>query len=433
LNILSIGGSDPSSGAGIQNDIKTIDSLDSYCFTVITAITSQNTRKFFRVEPVSTEMIKNQIDSVMSDFKIDAIKIGMVYNSSIIKAISSKLKFVKIPIILDPVLESTTGGSLMTRNSISDYKKFLVPLGLIITPNKNEAEILSGIKIRTKKDSLKCAKRICKIGTKNVVITGISLGKNKISDFVLQDGQHYFNTTKKLSKLNHGSGCAYSSTLAVCIANGRNIRDSSSFAQKYTVKSIKNAEKLGKGFEIIKTSTIDPIKKNLKNAAIRFVKIKNIHSIIPEVQTNFVFSKFNPKSTKDIIGITGRIIKLGKTVQIVGDFEYDGSQHVASAIIAINKKFPTIRSAVNIKYNLKILKKFQSEGFRISNYDRTKEPASIKNKENFSILWGVNKAIENFSLFPDVIFHRGSFGKEPMIIVFGEEPDKVVDKISKLF
>jgi hydroxymethylpyrimidine/phosphomethylpyrimidine kinase len=76
LNILSIGGSDPSSGAGIQNDIKTIISLDSYCFTVITAITSQNTRKFSRVEPVSLQMIKNQIDSIMSDFKIDAIKIG---------------------------------------------------------------------------------------------------------------------------------------------------------------------------------------------------------------------------------------------------------------------------------------------------------------------------------------------------------------------
>jgi hydroxymethylpyrimidine/phosphomethylpyrimidine kinase len=357
----------------------------------------------------------------------------MVYNSSIIKAISSKLKFVKIPIILDPVLKSTTGGVLMAKNSISDYKKFLVPLGLVITPNKNEAEMLSGIKIRTKKDLLKCAKKICKIGTKNVIITGVGLGKNRISDLVLQDGQHHFNITKKLSQVNHGSGCTYSSTLAVCIANGKNIRDSSIFSQKYTVKSIKNAEKLGKGFAIIKTPKIDPIKKNLKNAAARFVKIKNIYSLVPEVQTNFVYSKLNPKSTKDVVGITGRIIKLGKTVRLVGDFEYGGSQHVASAIIAINKKFPTIRSAINIKFNSKILKKFHSKRFRISDYDRTKEPTSIKNKENFSILWGVNKAIQKFSTAPDVIFHRGSFGKEPMIIVFGEEPDKVVDKISKLF
>ena len=433
MNVLSIGGSDPSSGAGIQNDIKTITSLDSYCFTVITAVTSQNTRKFSRVEPISPKMITIQIDSILSDFKIDAIKIGMVYNSSIIKAIYSKIKRFKIPIILDPVIKSTTGGVLMTKSSILDYKKFLAPLGFVITPNKKEAEILSGIKIRTKNDLLKCAKKIKKIGTKNVIITGTRLEKNKISDLILEDSGHHFNTTTKISKLNHGSGCTYSSALTVCIANGKNIRESSMFAQKYTVESIKLAEKLGKGIEIIKVPKIDPIKKNLKNAATRFVQIKNIYSLIPEVQTNFVFSRLNPKSTKDVIGINGRIVKSGKTVQVVGDFEYGGSQHVATAILAINKKFPTIRSALNIKYNSKILKKFQSQGFRISDYDRTKEPSAIKNKENLTVSWGIKAAIKNFSQAPDVIFHKGSFGKEPMILVFGEEPNKVVDKISRLF
>ena len=279
MNVLSIGGSDPSSGAGIQNDIKTITSLDSYCFTVITAVTSQNTKKFFRVEPISPKMITVQIDSILSDFKIDAIKIGMVYNSSIIKAIYSKIKRVKIPIILDPVIKSTTGGVLMTKSSIPDYKKFLVPLGFVITPNKREGEILSGIKIKTKNDLLKCAKKIKKIGTKNVIITGNRLEKNKISDLILEDMRHHFNTTKKLSKLNHGSGCTYSSALTVCIANGKNIRESSMFAQKYTVESIKLAEKLGMGIEIIKVPKIDPIKKNLKNAATRFVQIKNIYSL----------------------------------------------------------------------------------------------------------------------------------------------------------
>ena len=101
MNILSIGGSDPSSGAGIQNDVKTISSLDGNCFTVITAITSQNTRKFSSVEPVSPKAIASQIESIVSDFKIDAIKIGMVYNSAIIKAIYSKLRRIGIPIILE--------------------------------------------------------------------------------------------------------------------------------------------------------------------------------------------------------------------------------------------------------------------------------------------------------------------------------------------
>ena len=113
MNILSIGGSDPSSGAGIQSDIKIFSSFNTHCLTVITAITSQNTSRFGMVEPVSEKILKNQLVSVMSDFKIDGIKIGMVYNSQIIKVLYQQLKKLKVPLVIDPVFKSTTGGSLI--------------------------------------------------------------------------------------------------------------------------------------------------------------------------------------------------------------------------------------------------------------------------------------------------------------------------------
>ena len=115
MNILSIGGSDPSSGAGIQSDIKTFSNHDVYGFTVITAITSQNTRKVTSIEPVSAKSIRAQLDSVLSDFDIDGIKIGMVYNSQIIRTIHSKLKNIKVPIIVDPIIKSTTGAILLKK------------------------------------------------------------------------------------------------------------------------------------------------------------------------------------------------------------------------------------------------------------------------------------------------------------------------------
>ena len=115
MNILSIGGSDPSSGAGIQSDIKTFSNHDVYGFTVITAITSQNTRKVTSIEPVSAKSIRAQLDSVLSDFDIDGIKIGMVYNSQIIRTIHSKLKNIKVPIIVDPIIKSTTGTILLKK------------------------------------------------------------------------------------------------------------------------------------------------------------------------------------------------------------------------------------------------------------------------------------------------------------------------------
>ncbi|HXX05346.1 MAG TPA: bifunctional hydroxymethylpyrimidine kinase/phosphomethylpyrimidine kinase, partial [Candidatus Bathyarchaeia archaeon] len=113
MNVLSIAGSDPSSGAGIQGDVKTFSTLGVHGLTVITALTSQNTSKFFTVNPVSSSTVKKQLRSVLADFKINAIKIGMVYSSQIIKTLHDELKHITIPIILDPIFESTTGGKLL--------------------------------------------------------------------------------------------------------------------------------------------------------------------------------------------------------------------------------------------------------------------------------------------------------------------------------
>ena len=148
MNLLSIGGSDPSSGAGIQSDIKSFSSFNAHCLTVITTITGQNTSRFGMIEPVSQKILKNQLESVMSDFKIDGIKIGMVYNSQVIKILYQQLKKLKIPIVLDPVIKSTTGGSLIKSSAIKDFRKFLIPLATVITPNRFEAEILSKFKIK---------------------------------------------------------------------------------------------------------------------------------------------------------------------------------------------------------------------------------------------------------------------------------------------
>ena len=178
MNLLSIGGSDPSSGAGIQSDIKSFSKFNVYGLTVITGITAQNTKNFGMVEPVSEEILKDQLQSVFSDFKIDGIKIGMVYNSKIIKVIHNQLKKLKIPIIVDPVIKSTTGGTLLEKSSIKDFQKFIIPIATVITPNEYEAKILSNTK--TKISNKKMAKKIQEMGSKNVVITGVKSKNNEI-------------------------------------------------------------------------------------------------------------------------------------------------------------------------------------------------------------------------------------------------------------
>ena len=431
MNLLSIGGSDPSSGAGIQSDLRTFSTDNVHWLTVITAITGQNTLKFGKVEPVSIDILKNQLQLVFSDFKIDGIKIGMVYNSQIIKTIYQQLKKSKIPIIVDPVIKSTTGGELLKKSAIKDYQKYIIPLATVITPNKYEAEILSKTKINAKTMPEKTAKKIQEMGAKNVSITGIQTKVNKISDFILEKNKKYVISGDKITKINHGSGGNYASAVLFSLAKNKSIKESLKFAKQYTYDSIKNAKKIGRGIVITDINEKDSIETELSESIQKFTEIKNIYKNIPECQTNFVYSKEKPKSTKEILGISGRIVKAGKKVIVAGDLEYGGSKHVATAMLTVNKKFPQIQSAINIKYQNTTISKIKKLKLIVSKYDRNQEPKNVKNKGS-SIEWGIKSAIKNLKESPDVIFHNGGFGKEPMIIVFGDTPKNILKKILKI-
>jgi hydroxymethylpyrimidine/phosphomethylpyrimidine kinase len=421
MNVLSIGGSDPSSGAGIQSDIKTFENHGVYGLTVITAITSQNTKKISKILPISSEIIKSQLESVLNDFKIDAIKIGMLYDKSIIKIVYSVIKKQKCPIVVDPIIESTTKTILLKKSAIKDYKKMIIPLATIITPNKQEAKILAGTS-----SIQEAAKKIQRLGAKNVIITGYNESKKVIEDFVLESGKEYILKGKKIEIINHGSGCNYSASIASSLALKKSIHDAAQHAKEYVFQSIKNSKKVGKGVNVT-YKKISKMQKELSNSIIDFQNIKNSSKLIPECQTNFVFSKIKPKKINNVLGVSGRLVKAGDKIIQAGELTYGGSQHVATAVIKVSKKFPEIRSAINIKYEPSLITKAKKQGMKVISYDREKESKNSKQKENSSISWGISSCLK--STKPDIIYHKGDMGKEPMIIILGTNPEQVVKKI----
>ena len=424
MNVLSIGGSDPSSGAGIQSDIKTFENHGVYGFTVITAITSQNTKKISKILPISSKIIKSQLESVLTDFKIDTIKIGMLYDSSIIKAVNLIIKKQKCPIVVDPIIKSTTKTILLKKSAIEDYKKMIIPLATIITPNREESKILSGYS--SVRDA---ARMIQQLGAKNVIITGSNESKKMIEDFVLESKKDYILKGKKINIINHGSGCNYSASIASSLALKRSIHDAAQHAKEYVFQSIKNSRNLGKGISITHKK-ISQMQNELSDSITDFQNIRNISNLIPECQTNFVFSKIRPKKIENILGISGRLVRAGNNVIQAGDLVFGGSQHVATAVIEVSKKFPEIRSAINIKYDPKIITKAKKRKMSVLSYDRRKESKNSKLKEDSSISWGVSSCLK--SKMPDMIYHKGDLGKEPMIIVFGTTPAEVITKIKQI-
>ena len=424
MNVLSIGGSDPSSGAGIQSDIRTFENHGVFGFTIITAITSQNTKKISKILPISSKDIKSQLESVLSDFHIDAIKIGMVYNSSIIKAVYTMIKNQKCPIVVDPIIESTTKTGLLKKSAIRDYRKLIIPLATVITPNNKESKILSGCnKVED------AARRLQELGARNVIITGFRESNSEIDDFVMESDSNYILKGKKIKMANHGSGCNYSASITASLAKKISIYEATNIAKKYVYESIKNSKDLGKGIKIT-YKKIPEIQKQLSRSIIDFQNIKNISKLIPECQTNFVFSKIEPKNVKSVLGISGRLVKSGDNVIQAGELVFGGSQHVATAVIEVAKKFPEIRSAINIKYEPRLITKAKKHKMSVLSYDRNKESKNSKLKENSSISWGISSCLK--SKTPDVIFHKGDLGKEPMIILFGNTPAEIVKKIKQI-
>ncbi len=248
--VLIIAGSDSSGGAGIQADIKTVTALGSYAMTAVTAITAQNTKGVKGIVSVSPKNVQKQILMVLEDIGVNAVKIGMLHNATIIKSVYRILKKHNLKkVVLDPVMVTKGGEKLIDNSSIEHLKKLLFPLCTLITPNIPEAEVLTGYSISNKEDMIMAAKKILNMGAKNVLLKGGHLNNKMIFDIlVTKKSIEIFSKKKIRTKNTHGTGCTLSSALATCLSQKRNLRKSCRISLKYVNKAIESAPGYGKGF-----------------------------------------------------------------------------------------------------------------------------------------------------------------------------------------
>ena len=437
--VLSIAGSDSSSGAGIQADLKTFSSLGTYGCTAITAITVQNTKNVFTVFPLPAEIVIKQVNSILNDIRIDAIKIGMVYDGIIINKIFKVLKNIKIPLIVDPIFTSTSGKSLLKSEAINDLTKKILPLATIITPNINEAIQLSGIEINTKDDIVKSLIKIKKLGPKNVILKGGHLLSEKSIDTLIDDKLNIieFSNSRLPIPESHGSGCNFSAALSAYIAQGYEISIACKFANEFINSVLKNLLYIGKGYPVTDTaiSTSSSAFKfrvidELSIAIRELESLSDVGKLIPETQSNFVYAIPNASSIREVAGIKGRIVRIDQQVKASSCIEFGASQHIASAVLSYMNIDPLMRSGFNIKYDKKIIKILESF-MKVSEYDRRLEPQKIKTKEGYTIQWGIKKAILK-NKWVRGIYHKGDIGKEPMVIMFGHHPGEIIEYLKKI-
>ncbi len=264
--VLIIAGSDSSGGAGIQADIKTVSSLGSYAMTAITAVTSQNTKGVKSIFPISPKEISKQIEFTSKDIKPDAVKIGMLSNTKVIKSVLKSLKKIKVKkIILDPVMVAKGGSKLLNDTSVKFLREKLITKVTLITPNIPEAEILSNHRISSKDDMIYAGKKLIEIGARNVLIKGGHLDSNLTFDILLEKNKIFIFRNKKIkSKHTHGTGCTLSSAIATYFSCGKSLKKSCETAIKYVNQAISDAPKYGKGYGPINHLNSICIKKKFR-------------------------------------------------------------------------------------------------------------------------------------------------------------------------
>lgn len=245
---LTIAGSDCSGGAGIQADVKTMTMNGVYAMSAITALTAQNTTGVRAIQESTPEFLKQQIDAVFEDIYPDAIKIGMVSSSELIRVIADRLRYYNAKkVVLDPVMVATSGSALMKTDAVQMLIKELLPIATLVTPNIPEAQVLSGLTVETKEDMMTAAKKIGDTYPCAVLIKG-GHSINDANDLLYEDGEYRWFEGKRIDNPNtHGTGCTLSSAIASNLAKGFDLTESVQRAKDYISGALAAQLDLGKG------------------------------------------------------------------------------------------------------------------------------------------------------------------------------------------
>ena len=248
IKILSIAGSDPSGGAGIQIDLKTFQALGIYGMAVPAALTAQNSEGVTATYPVPPRALSQQIETLLFDIKPDAVKIGMLLTQQAVNAVAKAVRKYRIRnLIVDPVIRSSSGKMLLKPDAVRALKRDLFPLGLVLTPNIPEAEILTGMRIMTDEDMDFAAGKLLDMGPRYVLIKGGHRATGAVVD-TLYGGKTVlsFSTERQKGEF-HGTGCVLSSAIAVFIGKGLPVEKAVEKAKLFVERMLKKAKRVGKG------------------------------------------------------------------------------------------------------------------------------------------------------------------------------------------
>ncbi|MDP6156361.1 MAG: bifunctional hydroxymethylpyrimidine kinase/phosphomethylpyrimidine kinase [Candidatus Thermoplasmatota archaeon] len=435
---MTIAGSDPSGGAGIQADVLTIESTGVHATSAVTALTVQNTfgvREVVRTEP---RIVAGQIESIMEDIGADGVKTGMLVDGEIVRAVADSLRDYDIPLVIDPVIRSSTGHTLLDDTGVNELKKSLLPRAILVTPNVREAELLCGISIGNENEALKAASEIIEMGAHAVLVTGCHFEEDRIMDLLVdENGVREYERKFIPGRDPHGTGCMLSAAISAYLAKGNDLFDAVEFGTSVVNRSIrfpletKGGSMVAPLNHLMNEAARYPVMKEVREC-VRELETKNIYELIPEVASNFVTTLPYATGIEEAAGIEGRIVRLKDRVHAHIPW-YGVSDHVARFLLNIQMYDRSVRSSMNIKLTRDIRKICEELDLDIAFAPRMEEPISSAEEEHRTMDWAAAYVMEGRDKAPDIVIDEGGVGKEPMIRVLADSSRGLLEKVLSIW
>lgn len=424
---LTIAGSDSVGGAGIEADVKAMASVGVHACAVITAVTAQNTTAVERIYPMPVDMIQDQLDAVLSDVDVKAIKTGMLYSSEIVEVVADALEDHDMPLIIDPVMVAGVGDSLATSDLAKSIKRDLMPLCELITPNRHEAEILAKMQIRTEDDAKLACELIGKEGSSVLLKGGHMSGKNVVDYFYLSSEITRMEYPR-LERAGHGGGCTLSSYITAHMAKGIDIVNSVMRSRELIQESIASMYVIGEG-----DKCVNPMVK-MQDDSVKFRVLDDIDSAadklidmipqdwVPSLGTNIAYALPNPAGPEEIAAIDKRITFHNGSLRKNGKAKYGAAEHASYLLLSTIKFSPDTRASINLEYSEELMDIMEEVGLDLVIFDRKKyKDARLGEITAYTI--------KDLGKVPDAFIDNSLSNKDKSIRLVGKDPEDLLSKI----
>jgi hydroxymethylpyrimidine/phosphomethylpyrimidine kinase len=436
--VLTIAGSDSGGGAGIQSDLKTIEACGGFGTSAITSVTAQHTRGVESTHLLPRGEIDAQIGAVFGDFAVDALKTGMLATGEIVDLVTDRVAEQPVPAVVDPVMVAASGDRLLERDAEEAYEA-LVAESTLVTPNADEAEILTGVEVTNAERAREAGERLLEMGADAALVKGGHVPGEEVVDVLVTDGGVERITHSRVeTDATHGSGCMLSSAIATRLAHGDPLAVAVRSGVDLLARAVRYGLDVGQGpgsvhhvVEVRNEAAREPTAEAVEGVVEQFADA-DVSRLVPEVGMNVVGATPYAETPEECAAVEGRIARMLSGVNPNRGVRFGASSHVARFLLASREFDPDLRFAANCRYDDTIQQALDDLDWPVAEYDRAAEPEPVKAEEGSTMQWGARQAFEAAGETPVAVADPGDLGKEAIVKLLASDAETLADRTLEL-